>query len=180
MEKLLKPWEIEVPCAAVAPERHEIRLGESFFTAAEHADLCGGDVRAVATILPSGGSFRILLEISGEVETVCDRCQSPLLMEVSDSYEAPLLPSSGGRVPAGDDSEAVYYDPATGVADLLRPLTDTIALSMGLSHMHAEGECDPELEEALVRKTLSTNRPFREALQGLGSAAEESDDTTTP
>lgn len=159
-----------MPAARQGAE-HDLCLGGDFFAAAGHADLLGGDILAHVSLVPAGGEWRITLRVEGQVRTRCDRCQAPMDVRVDDEYDAPLLPSPGGLVPPSDDTDAVYYDPATGIADLLRPLADTIALSLGLSHVHPQGQCDPEVEKALDHMADETgpkaNTPLRDALGAL-------------
>lgn len=169
----MKSWKITVPASRTEAEHIQLHLGDDFFRAAEHADMLGGDVEADITLTPSGPAWRILMECRGKVRTVCDRCQGDMEMDVADEYEAPLLPSAGGEIPAGDDSDALYYDPTTGRADLLRPLADTLALSLGLTHVHEAGDCDPEIESALDRRELEANTPFAEALGSLAYPDDE-------
>ena len=102
-----------MPAARQGAE-HDLRLGGDFFAAAGHADLLGGDILAHVSLVPAGGEWRITLRVEGQVRTRCDRCQAPMDVRVDDEYDAPLLPSPGGLVPPGDDTDAVYYDPATG------------------------------------------------------------------
>lgn len=161
-----KSWEITMP-APRQGARHDLRLGSDFFAEAAHADLLGGDVQAHVSLVPAGDQWRIALHVQGTVRTLCDRCQGPMDVEITDDYEAPMLPSPGGLVPAGDDTDAVYYDPATGRADLLRPLADTIALSFGLCHVHPDGQCDPAIEQALDHRDLEANTPLADALGAL-------------
>lgn len=176
----LHPWELEIPTGSRTATEQTVHLGAGFFAAAAHADLPGGDVTAHITLTPAGNDWRIRLRCEGSVETLCDRCQGPMTISVDDSYEAPLLPSAGGLVPPGDDSDAVFYDPATGIADLLRPLADTIALSLGLCHYHPDGECDPEVEALLDNSPETGNTPFADKLRALtqdsGGGNPEKDD----
>lgn len=165
-------WEIEMPADRNSAS-YTVHLGGSFFEAAAHADLLSGDVQAQIRLTPAGDLWRIDLEVKGRVQTLCDRCQSPMTACVDDSYSAPLCPSPSGVVPVGDDSDAVYYDPATGVADLLRPLTDTIALSLGLRHTHEPGCCDPVVEALLDSDTSEANTPMRAALEALAAQSDE-------
>lgn len=168
MEDKSKDWIVDIPAAGSGPLHLSMQLGDDFFRAAGHADLLGGTVAATVDLIPAAGEWRVKLSCKGIVNTLCDRCQGLMTAEVADSYEAPLLPSEGGGVPPGDDSDALYYDPVTGRADLLRPLTDTLALSLGLCHIHPEGECDPAVEAALDHTLPSANTPFADALASLG------------
>ena len=172
MEDKSKDWIVDIPAAGSGPQHASMHLGDDFFRAAGHADLLGGSVTAVVDLVPAGGEWRIMLSCSGVVNTLCDRCQGPMTAEVADSYEAPLLPSEGGEVPPGDDTDALYYDPATGRADLLRPLADTLALSLGLCHIHPAGECDPAVEAALDHTASPANTPFADAFDRLGQQSD--------
>ena len=169
----MNSWIITLPADAERAAHYDLHLGADFFQAAGHADLLGGDISAEVDLSAGGGHRRITLHCSGTVETLCDRCQQPMTVAVDDSYSAPMKESEGGHIPAGDDTDAVYYDGATGHADLLRPLADTIALSLGLCHYHADGECDPEVEKALYQGEHIANTPFAAALGGIALPEEE-------
>ena len=173
LNKARTPWQIAIPAGPRKPVETVLHLGEDFFRAADHSDLRGGNVEARISLRPAGDQWRVAMHCQGTVETLCDRCMGSMTARVDDVYEAPLLPAEGGVAPAGDDSDAVFYDPATGTADLLRPLTDTIALSLDLCHTHPEGECDPAFEEALAAvQPQEANTPLFDALKALNGSEE--------
>lgn len=142
-------WRVEIPSPSEREASYRLTLGGDFFAAAANPDLRGGAVTADVEIRRSGGMLRVAMRCRGTVATDCDRCMEPMEVSVDDTYEAPLLPSPRGLTPAGDDSDSLWYDPATGLADLLRPLADTLALGLGLTRRHPDGLCDPEVTRIL-------------------------------
>lgn len=165
-ESKQRQWEVELPRKGT-PLSLQMHLGDEFFAAAEHADMQGGSVDATVELRPAADRWTLHLECRGQVQTSCDRCLGEMTVDIADSYDAPLLPSEGGLEPQDADSDAAYYDPATGIADLLRPLADTIALSLGICHTHPDGECDPEIEAALDNHDPEANTPLADALSHL-------------
>jgi uncharacterized metal-binding protein YceD (DUF177 family) len=142
-------------------EKYEVNLSEAlqgngewhfdcrngFFERLENPDVTDGDVSVDVKVKPRGDGFACDITCEGWIETQCDRCLDAMVVDVDESYSTAIIYGD----PETATEEAVVIEEGSTKADLTAVIADTIILSLPLRKVHPEGECNPEMEEALHR-----------------------------
>lgn len=133
--------------------RLEAVLGDDFFEAVGGSEVSRGCVQAEVEIARHADLFDIRLSISGTVLVPCDLC----LDDMEQPVEGTLRLAAQLGVPAteagADDNETISVDEADGTLDLSWHAYETIALAIPSRHVHADGQCNPQMAAALAAHT---------------------------
>lgn len=160
---------MELPRPGEGAREQRMECGREFFEALGNPDVTGGEVTATATITPqSSGTWHLHIHVYGKVESPCDRCLCPLDIDVDDDFDTTVREG----LPSEMEDEDIAVAPGSQTIDLTRPIADTVVLAIPLRHVHAEGECDTEMLEALSRRSPepgSGGNPFDILTQLLDS-----------
>ncbi len=143
-------------CAMAEPKTHTIDLStleigqysfdyvldSAYLTSIEHTELLGGEVAAKAWLTLRERDFDLTISVHGSVQVTCDRCLSPMTVDV-DVTEPMNLEDEGedaSRVKALDLDWLAY---------------ELIIVNLPLVHSHQSGGCDPAMD-ALLQNHLCT------------------------
>jgi len=121
-------------------------LGQAFFDAAHEEEFHGGQVRVELTLDKSAVLLVANLNVSGTVNTTCDHCAAPLYLPV-EGKQRQIFQLHGD--PDQDDEELVVLDPKAHSINLTHYIYECLRLALPARHVHAPGQCDPEVEAAL-------------------------------
>jgi uncharacterized protein len=145
----------------------QFELGVPFFEAAGVEDFEGGQVRADIRLEKTPTMLVTNIHTEGVVSLVCDRCGGPLELPVSGDQRQ-IFQLQGDE--ENDDDELVTLDPGAHSINMTHYLYECVRLAVPIRRTHAEGQCDPEAEQALARFAVENEPapdPRWEALQQL-------------
>ena len=116
----------------IGTQSFKYHLDGAFFNGDDDKnDVIDSDVAVALTAdYRAGGICELRFEFKGEISVPCDRCLDPMPIAIDTTYD--LSVKEGTRL---DDS-----------TDNLR---DTVLLCIPIMHVHADGECNPDMLKAL-------------------------------
>lgn len=145
-------------------------VNTEFFERMESFEIRSGVVNVALNVKNSGGTIVLDFKMDGNIVIACDRCLDDLSHRVDTDYQ--LTIKLGEDYSEDDDVITVPKDERE--IDLSPYIYDTIALTIPIRHVHPEGECNKEMEEALRRANAETveeekesNDPRWDALRAL-------------
>lgn len=133
-------------------EVRTIQLDSSFFEQLDQEEINGGDVKVEISLREQDDVYVVGVKVVGNVIVSCDRCMAELQLPV-DVSEIIKLKYGEESYSENDDYEFVH--------DLVKPydlswlVYEIIEVSLPISRVHAEGECDEKMMEIL--KQYSSN-----------------------
>lgn len=151
-----------------AVQTYEWQIDDAFFAATEDAQIRQGSVAVTLEVERlAAASYDLHFGLQGQVTVVCDRCMEPM--------SQPIEGQATLRVRLGeddsDDGDIITIPEERGTLDLQWPIYEQIALQVPIRHVHPEGECAGELDEALKNYAARTEEtetdPRWEALKGV-------------
>lgn len=104
---------------------HEWHVGGEFFEAFGNSEILGADIRVDADVNLHGATAEVACRIGGRVTLACDRCLEELELPVETSFEE-------------------SYAPEGAELDLSQDVYDYVCISIPLSRVHPDGECNQE------------------------------------
>ena len=146
----LATFRIPLRGAKQGTDNYEFLLDDDFFRAMESIDILGGAVKVSLAVRRANEANYFAIHCQGTIQIICDRCLESMDYAVEADY--------GLAVKYGDE----YDDSNDGVLivpegdndlDVAPIVYDTVALSIPLQHVHAEGECDEATWQALQAHT---------------------------
>ncbi len=127
---------------------YQWRVDDAFFAQVESTEIQQGevDVKLDVERLVSG-AYELRFDLKGRVTVACDRCLEPMCQDIEGNASL--------KVKLGeediDDGELITIPEDRGTLDLQWNIYEMIALQLPLRHVHPEGECPQQAEEALNR-----------------------------
>jgi len=129
-------------------ETYRWKADDEFFARVEGPEVRRGNVDVSLTVnRVDENTFDLYFLFKGEVELQCDRCLGPMQQPVSG--ECTLKARLGSS--SSDDGEVLTVPEDKGMLDLAWNVYEMIALQIPLRHVHADGECDENAQQALNR-----------------------------
>lgn len=151
-----------------AVQTYDWQVDDRFFAAIEDAQIQHGEVAVSLEVERlAAASYDLHFGLKGQVTVDCDRCMEPMSQPIEG--EATL------RVKLGeedyDDGDVITIPEERGTLDLQWSIYEQIVLQVPIRHVHPEGECAGELDEALedyaAQTEESTTDPRWDALKGV-------------
>lgn len=143
----LKQFEISLPSLAEGHHELELKAGAELFADRGNVDVSNADITAFVDIDVRHGAYNFGITCRGQIDIPCDRCLDPMRQEVDEDYDF--------TVRYGDDFDEgdgiITIPESETVFDLAPIVADTVLLSIPLRHVHADGECNPGMEEIMKR-----------------------------
>ncbi len=142
-----------IPFKGLGEGKHLFRfeIGAPFFELFEESLVKSGDVEAVVELEKSSALLTIRFNISGVVESVCDRCL--------DTLELPVESNSRMYVKFGEEydepsEELIVLPHDAHDINVAQLLYEFICVSLPIGHVHPDDEdgnptCDPEMLDKL-------------------------------
>lgn len=131
-------------------------LGQPFFDASGEEEWQGGDVMVDVTLDKSTSLLVTHLKAHGVVKMHCDRCDGPLDFKVQGDQRQ-IFSLTGGE--QTDDDELVSLDDHAHSINLTHYIYECLRLAIPIRHVHAPGQCDPEVEKVL-NKMIVEHEPI--------------------
>ena len=124
----------------------EYNVNDDFFAMLDTSEFQKGQVHVSIDVKKMVDSFDIIFQINGQVVVICDRCLDEMNQEVSSTNR--LRVKFGPEyTDAGDDVVIVPED--EGSINVAWFIYEFIALAIPIRHVHAEGDCNPEMMQKL-------------------------------
>jgi uncharacterized metal-binding protein YceD (DUF177 family) len=90
----------------------------------------------------------LTFNITGNYTVSCDRCTSPLQMEIAETQT--MYIKTAGKLPGDNTSEEIYsLDNNEGEVDVSHSIYEFISLSIPFKKVHPVGLCDKEMEKKI-------------------------------
>lgn len=126
----------------------EFTLEDAFLEATGVEDFLGGNVHAQVELDKSTHLLVTNITVDGHIRMLCDRCNAPMDQPVQGTQRQIFKLSEEEE---SDDDELVSIDPNAHEINLTHYLFECISLHLPIRHVHPEGQCDPEVEDALEK-----------------------------
>ena len=124
---------------------HRWHLTDDFFSAVHGPEIETGQVDVALRVKRTSETFELDFSFEGAVNVECDRCLE--LMSQPIQGECSLKVRLGEE--DDDDGELITVAENPGVLDLSWHLYEMLALEIPIRHVHPEGECNAQVEQAL-------------------------------
>ena len=121
------------------------RLDDAFYQSLDQSDILGGMVEAKVVIKKVADAFDVTLEQEGEIQIECQRCLEPMSWPIK---SVDHLVVKYGDDPTEETDELVVLG-EQDLFDMGWYLFEFAALTIPICPVHAEGECDAEMEAKL-------------------------------
>jgi len=129
----------------------EYHVKDAFFEGLEYSIIHSGDVH-IDLVLDKKETMMIgNFSVQGKVNTACDRCAEPVNVPVRGTFQ---LVYKFGTEPS-DDETLVIIHPDSYEIDVKNDIYELLTVSMPLRCVHDEGECDPDMVDALNEYLLN-------------------------
>lgn len=139
-----------LPLKIISDIAQEFRfsLTDAFFKEAEQEDVLGGnlEVTVSATRERDGATYRIALNVKGEVQVVCDRCLDELTLPVDTTDTVKLVLSEPKET---DDDTIRFIGQRAQSYDLSDDIFQAVELSLPIQRVHEDGQCNSEMLDFL-------------------------------
>ena len=149
----------------------EFSLDNDYFEAIGATQVNGGDFSTTLTVRKTAGAFELRFHSAGTAVVSCDLCLEDMTLPVDTSNK--VVVRLGEEY--SDDDEIVTVPADEGTIDVAWLIYEFIALAIPSRHVHAEGECNPDmvskLESLSAQKSSETGTtdPRWSALENLKS-----------
>ena len=131
----------------------EYNINDDFFAMLDTSEFQKGSVQVSVDVKKLADSFEMIFQINGQVVVICDRCLDEMNQEVNSTNR--LCVKFGSEyTDAGDEVVIVPED--EGSINVAWFIYEFIALAVPIRHVHADGECNPEMMQKL-KSHLSYN-----------------------
>lgn len=153
--------------------RHYV-LGDAFWAASEYEDITGGEVTADVEITTVADDFRVRFQIEGTVNVPCDRCldDMPQTIAVDESLMVRLA-----KQDEEIDENLITINEMRGTLDVSWIMSEMVAVTIPVQHMHEEGACNPEMIKRLAAMQVGAAQDDEE---NTGDTSEDSNQAVDP
>ena len=146
----LATFRIPLRGAKQGTDNYEFLLDDDFFRAMESIDILGGAVKVSLAVRRANEANYFAIHCQGTIQIVCDRCLEPMDYAMEADYD--LAVKYGDEYDDSNDGVLIVPEGDNDL-DVAPIVYDTVALSIPLQHVHAEGECDEATGQALQAHT---------------------------
>lgn len=119
----------------------EFDVSDEFFEEFEYSIIQSGNVHVVLTLEKKETMMIGEYELSGKVNTTCDRCNDPVEVNIKGSYR---LIYKFDTVPSNDET-LIVLSPEAYELDIKESILEFITVSLPSRCVHKEGECNEEM-----------------------------------
>ena len=126
------------------------KIGDDFFEQKPYSPVQKGQLDAYITITKKEKEFNVQVALRGSVLTTCTRCMGDLNYDIDSSNEVAVKLVESHR----EDDDYIYVAKDDEL-DLEPLIYDVIILSIPERHVHADGECNAEMESQLKQYLIN-------------------------
>ncbi len=129
-------------------QHFEYRLDKQFFEMMESADIHDANLTVNLDVTHKGDLYNMDFRIDGTMTLECDRCLDDMECPVETEYS--IAVKYGDEY--NDESDELLVIPENeNYFDVASLMYDTVALTIPIQHVHAEGECNSQMSDMLRR-----------------------------
>lgn len=125
-------------------------IEDDFFESKDYSPVRRGSVKADVSVVKKEDAFNVQITLEGYVFTVCTRCLGDMKLGIHSDNK---LVAKVVKTPSEDDD--IVYTEENGDLDLEPLIYDFIILSIPERHVHADGECNTEMEDQLKQYLIN-------------------------
>lgn len=143
----MQPFIIALNGLAAGKTQFRWHAEGQFFSSFENSEILDADVDIDVIVEKSGKYIGVDLDIEGEVTVECDRCLADLNLPVSASPKFSVKfgeSSENENITAEGEREIIFLPETDTEMDLSQIIYDYVCISLPLSRVHEDGECDPD------------------------------------
>ena len=129
---------------------YEFVLDDSFFAGLEGSEIQRGDVHVSLSVKKTSRAFELDFQTDGIVRIPCDRCLDEMEQAVKSTDS--LVVKFGAEY-AEEADNLVIVPEDEGLINVAWFMYEFVALAIPMKHVHAPGECNEQMSQAL-RKHL--------------------------
>lgn len=156
----------------VGTQQFNYVVDDAFFQQREEGEIRGGNVDVKLEVEHKGDFFDLTFWMEGKIITACDRCLDDLVLDVDTDYHVALKYAAETNA---DNDEVIEVAESERYYDLTDIIYDTIALTIPMKHVHADGECNEAMvaelqkhsRQAETEEVKENNDPQWDALRKL-------------
>ena len=142
----LEHYIIDLKALGEEPAHYEYLLDNDFFALLETTEVQKGALKAIVDVRKQAASFELNFQIDGEVVVLCDRCLDEMTQPITSTDK---LTVKFGEDYSDEGDDVVIVPEDEGVVNVAWFIYEFIALAIPIRHVHAAGECNPEMERKL-------------------------------
>lgn len=152
--------------------QYEYALTDRFFADIDAPEIQKGNLKVSLSVKKSIGIYILNFHIEGDVVVSCDRCLDDLTLPVN--IDETLKVKFGSEY--ADNDEIIIVTEEEGCINIAWFIYEFVELSLPMKHVHAPGECNQTMAEALNRH-LATSVTEEEDYLADDDEEEESGET---
>ena len=168
----LHSYTLELRAMPVGTQQFNYVVDDAFFQQREEGEIRGGNVDVKLEVEHKGDFFDLTFWMEGKIITACDRCLDDLVLDVDTDYHMALKYAAETNA---DNDEVIEVAESERYYDLTDIIYDTIALTIPMKHVHADGECNEAMvaelqkhsRQAETEEAKENNDPRWDALRKL-------------
>lgn len=153
----LKSYQLLLAGLPTGRSQRHYKVDGAFFEAMEQPEVSGADVDLSVDIEVKNEVVYLSFQANGELQIACDRCLEPMNLPVS--VQESLVVKSGAEYDDSTDGVLTLPEEQT-MLDLAPLVCDYLLLAIPMRHVHAPGECNPDMARILSEHT--TQAPLDE------------------
>lgn len=172
--------EFSLPLKTLQEGVHEFdfTLTKPFFTNMECDEVHGADVKAHVTVTVRHDLYDIVMQVTGELTLLCDRCLDELPWPIEADYHITVKYGDEYCDESDDLLVIPHSDTTLNIAYMLK---DTVMLSIPMKHVHPLGKCNRAMTAVLRKHRAAPAQDAAEAeLEDELIDEMDSMDTTQP
>lgn len=150
-----RTYEIDLGALHEGRNEFDYRITKEFFEHKENDDILGADIDVTLDIDKRHGSYRMEFGFEGELQVACDRCLEAVTVPVDTDYETVVR--HGEEYAETDD--VITIPQSRNRYDVSGLIYDTLLLAVPLRCVHAEGECNAEMQAMLRQHNGDEENP---------------------
>ena len=146
MVKKLKEYKVAFRGLVEGKHLFEFVLDSDFFECFETEREARGEVGATVEIVKTSLLMEVRINVKGTVKAACDRCLGDIAVDVDGAMNLYVKQSEREE---GNEDDFMIVSSDDDYLDLSSYLYETYILNYPLRVVHADGECDEDMQEAL-------------------------------
>ncbi len=148
--EVLNAYSIDYKSLAEGSHEFSLAVDGALFRQFENEEVLGGEFAVGIELQKSKTMLLLDFKITGEAVVECDRCLDECAIAVD--YAGRLTVKFSDEI-SDYDGEVMWISPSESELDLSQYIYESILLSLPFRRVHAEGQCNPDME---ARFTVAT------------------------
>ena len=171
MDKLVD-YKLQLAGLPLGNQEFDYVVDTEFFARMDSSEIHSGLVNVAINVNNSQNCYTLDFSVTGDIQITCDRCLDDLVLDVDTDYHMALKYAAETNA---DNDEVIEVAESERCYDLTDIIYDTIALTIPMKHVHADGECNEAMvaelqkhsRQAETEEVKENNDPRWDALRKL-------------